>query len=70
MYYSQSIKYTGQSDFDQRLYMIGLINTQQNRTNNFVNIDEDDLTKLMKSAHTYDMSETEIIEMILDLNYA
>ena len=47
-----------------------LINTQQNINNNFVNITSEELYKLAKKANTYDMSESEIIEMILDLKYA
>lgn len=56
--------------YHNMLYIANLVNKQQNINNRFVNLDSDDLAKLAKKAHTYDMSEIEIIEMILDLNYA
>lgn len=55
---------------EDKLYFIGLINTLQNVNNNFVNIDEEDLETLMQVAKKNDMSEIEIQDAILDLNYA
>jgi succinate dehydrogenase flavin-adding protein (antitoxin of CptAB toxin-antitoxin module) len=51
-------------------YILQLINKQQNNNNNFINVSDEDLNYLAKKADTYDMSESEIIEMILDLKYA
>lgn len=51
-------------------YILELINKQQNYNNNFINVSDEDLNYLTKKAHTYDMNESEIIEMILDLKYA
>ena len=56
--------------FRDKLYMIGLVSAQQNRTNTFVNLNDDDVLTLVKQANKYDMSEIEIVDMILDLNYA
>lgn len=51
-------------------YILELINKQQNNNNNFINVSDEDLNYLVKKADTYDMSESEIIEMVLDLKYA
>jgi DNA polymerase III delta prime subunit len=59
-----------QIEYNWERYVMDLINTQQNINNNFVNITSEELYKLAKKANTYDMSESEIIEMILDLKYA
>ena len=56
--------------YHNMLYIANLITKQQNRTNTFVNITSEDLIALAKRAHKYDMSELEIIEAILDLNFA
>ncbi len=52
------------------LYFARLVNDQQNRLNNFVNCDVEDLNTLRDAAMRDDMSEIEIIEMILTLGYA
>ena len=56
--------YTHSEQFN---YMVDLVTAQQTRTNNFVTIMVSDIDKLMKRANTYDMSELEIIEMILEM---
>lgn len=58
------------TDPDYQKHILEIVNQQQNRTNTFVNVSKEDLIRLSKRAWKEDMSYNQIVEMIIDLNYA
>ena len=54
---------------NDRLELIGLINSAQNDLNSFVNIDENDLEVIYNHYIKHDLSHNELVKLLIDLAY-
>ena len=53
----------------ERLEVLDLINSIQNKNNCFVNIDNDDLTKVFNHIKEHDLDHQEIVQLLKDLSF-
>ena len=53
----------------KRLEILDLINSIQNKNNQFINITNDDLTKIFNHVKKHDLDTQETIQLLKDLAY-
>ena len=54
---------------NDRLELIGLINSAQNDLNSFVNINDNDLEVIYNHFIKHDLSHDELVQLLIDLAY-
>lgn len=55
--------------FKERLEILDLINSIQNKNNCFVNIDNDDLSMIFNHVKEHDLDTQETIQLLKDLSF-